>query len=134
MAFRLVPGQLIDAVADADQAIEVAGTGRHRYLVPALVLRANAVLECGDLAAAEQALRTAAELIDPARMLEVPWALEARGRLAMARNQPREALDCFLRAGAYLTDRLAVEHTVLAWRAGAAPAALALGEHDHAAN
>ncbi len=128
----LFKGELIEAIADAEQAIEVAGTGRHRYLVPALVLKANVLLERGDLAEADQVLRVADELIDPGRMLDVPWTLDAHGRLALARHQPREALDRFLRAGAYLTDRLAVEHTVLAWRVGAALAALALGEHAQA--
>ncbi|SDP29470.1 regulatory protein, luxR family [Nakamurella panacisegetis] len=121
-------GRIMDAEADADQAIEVAGNGRHRYLVSSLVLRANVSIERDDLAAAEQALRAAEKLTDSRSMLDLPWLLDSRARLELARHRPSAALEHFQQAGAHLMQELKVEHTVLPWRSGAAMAALAVGD------
>jgi DNA-binding CsgD family transcriptional regulator len=119
-------GHLIDAQADAEQAINVGETEWHPYLVPSLVLRANALIDRAELVEAESTLVRAAA-IGGNGMLEVPWTAHAKGRLALASHRPAVAIDLFLQAGTYLTDTLHAEHTVLPWRADAARAAMLLG-------
>lgn len=120
-------GRLDEAQADAEQAITACQNGSHQYLVPVFVLATNVLIERGRLDEAASMLRRADDL--PAvGMLEVPWRLEARGRLALADRRPAEALDLFEQAGAYMEEKLAAEHTVLPWRANAALAALQAGQ------
>ncbi|MGI8759904.1 MAG: ATP-binding protein [Jatrophihabitantaceae bacterium] len=124
-------GRLDEAQADAEQAIAACQNGSHRYLIPVLVLAANVLIERGRLDEAASML-TRADDLPAVGMPEVPWRLEARGRLALAGRRPAEALDLFERAGAYMEEKLAVEHTVLPWRANAALTALQAGQPGRA--
>lgn len=124
-------GDVLDAQADAEHVIRMGRAGWRRYLVAAHVLHANVLLELGAPDDAERTL-DAAEEHERAGMLEISWRLHARGRLALARRQPAVALILFEQAGAFLTQRLSVEHTILPWRHDAALAALALGDRAQA--
>lgn len=128
---RFRRGRLTDAQADAEQAIETRRAGWRRYLAAAYVLEANVLIERDQLDDAEAAL-TAAEDYGHGAMLEIPWVMHARGRLALARSRPQAALDLFTQAGEWLVERLAVHHTVLPWRCDAAHAALAVGDEARA--
>jgi DNA-binding CsgD family transcriptional regulator len=124
-------GHLADAQADAEQAIEAHRAGWRRYLVAALVLKANVLVERDELDAAEEALAIA-EVHERASMFEHAWYQHARGRLELARSRPREALGNLEQAGRWLSEQLLVEHTLLPWRADAAQAALAIGDRERA--
>lgn len=124
----LATGRLVDAQADAEQAIDAGNREWHPYLVPSLVLRANALIQRAQLGDAQDTL-TRAAAIGGKGMLEVPWTAHANGRLALAQHRPADALALFQQAGAYLTDTLRVEHTVLPWRTDAARAAILVGNH-----
>ncbi|MGI8760863.1 MAG: helix-turn-helix transcriptional regulator [Jatrophihabitantaceae bacterium] len=124
-------GQLVRAQADADQAIEAGHDEAHRYQVPALVLRANALVARADLAAAGASLALAQSLGGDA-ILDFASKAHAAGRLALARQRPAEALGNFLQAGSFLSEQLEAEHSTLPWRADAARAALLLGARDRA--
>jgi DNA-binding CsgD family transcriptional regulator len=120
-------GNLAEAQADAEQAIEAERSGARRYVIAPHVLRANALIDRDQLDAAALTL-SALDGQGREAMLETAWRLHARGRLEHARARPREALELLTQAGAWLTDRLSVHHTVLPWRSDAAHAALALGD------
>lgn len=124
-------GSLREAEADADQAIGAARAGWRRYLVGALVLKANILIEVGDLDAADRCLRQAGEH-DRGSMFDRSWREHALGRLTLAQGDPPTALRHFRQAGAWLSERLEAEHTVLPWRSDAALAALAARDPDQA--
>jgi DNA-binding CsgD family transcriptional regulator len=123
-------GRLVEAQADAEQAMRVADSAACRYAGVAGILRALALIERGEINLAEEGI--AAARTELTSMLAAPWRLHALGRVALARHQPAEALDLFVQAGAWLHDRLSVEHTVLPWRIDAADAALVLGDTERA--
>ncbi|HEY8301880.1 MAG TPA: AAA family ATPase [Jatrophihabitans sp.] len=124
-------GLLDEAQADAEQAVRACQGGAHRYLSASLVLRANVLIERGKLEEAAVSLASADDL-SAVGMLEVPWRLEARGRLALAEQRPVEALRLFEQAGAFMDERLQAEHSVLPWRSNGALAALQAGRPDRA--
>lgn len=128
---NLALGRLVEAQADAEQVIAAEHAEWHRYLVPALTLRAQSLLERGETSEAANTLQRAAGAIRGG-MLDVPWTQHGEGLLDLARHRPAEAIEHFERAGEYLSEKLAVENTVLPWRIGAALAALALGDRGRA--
>lgn len=126
-------GQLTEAQADVEQAIETSRLGWRRYLVGALVLKANVLLEIDDADGAADALAAAlAARREPESMFENAWYQHACGLLELARSRPEEALDHFEQAGQWLSERLLAGQTVLPWRADAALAALAVGDRVRA--
>lgn len=124
-------GRLLDAQADAEQAIQAGGSGWRRYVVGGLVLKANVLIERDQLQEAAETLN-AAEAHERSNMIDVAWLLHARGRLALAQSRPAQALVDLENAGRWLSERLGVTHTVLPWRADAALAALMVGDRGRA--
>jgi DNA-binding CsgD family transcriptional regulator len=121
-------GELIEAQADAEQAI---GAGDTNYGRIAGVLSGLILLERGDLDGAEAALST--PLCQESRWMPSQcFRLHAEGRLAFARGRTEAALERFLQAGDWLEKHLLAEHTVVPWRLDAARAALALGDRCQA--
>lgn len=124
-------GNLREAEADADQAIAAAAAGWRRYLGGALVLKANILIEAGKLGEADDSVRLAAEH-NRDSMFDQSWREHALGRLRLAQGDPVTALKHFRQAGAWLSEHLEAENTVLPWRSDAALAALAGGEPEQA--
>jgi len=88
-------------------------------------------VERGDLAAARDALALTG---NPEQgSMELPIALFARARLALAEGNPAEALRAAELAGELLGTGFDMDHPgFVPWRRTAALAAVALGEHDRA--
>jgi DNA-binding CsgD family transcriptional regulator len=120
-------GQLVGAQADVEQAMAAGGGGRSPYAPIAGTVGGVILLERGDPDAAEAALSAAAQR-EQQWMPAEAFRLHAQGRVALARQRPVDALQLFLDAGNWLTDKLGAEHTVVPWRLDAARAALALGD------
>jgi len=127
-------GQIADAVADAQAAVDAWGAagGWGKYLPAAQYWLAAALIDRGELDAAEAAL----ELSEPERWqtttLYLMWRT-AYGWLALARGEAQVALDEALAAGKQLTEvvRL-VNPAALPWRSLAALAAHRLGDDAQA--
>jgi DNA-binding CsgD family transcriptional regulator len=124
-------GRLAEAQADAEQTTNVTDSVPRRYGAVADVLRAVTLVERDQIDLAEKTIARAGPM-EQTWMLDAPWRLHARGRIAFARQRPSEALKLFLEAGTWLEERLSVQHTVLPWRIDAAHAALAIGERQTA--
>lgn len=124
-------GALRQAAGDTEQAIAACSESTHRYLIAAMVQRAHIELDRAQLGAAAEAL-DAADARRGVGMLEVPWRLHARGRLALAEHDPQRAAEYCEQAGAYLTERLDAPVTVLPWRVDGGLAALRAGNRDRA--
>lgn len=127
-------GEISDAVADAQAAVDAwsSGAGYGKYLPAAQHWLAVALIERGELDAAEAAL----ELDDPERWqattLYILWRT-ARSQLAQARGEWQEALDEALFAGEQLTEVVKFDNPgALPWRSHAALAALRLGQEERA--
>ncbi|MGH8961954.1 MAG: ATP-binding protein [Jatrophihabitantaceae bacterium] len=120
-------GSLVEAQADAQQAIDAGRSGWSRFQGAAYALNALVLIERDEPALAQATLDEAAEA-GSASGIERPWLQFSLGRLQLARHQPAEALASFTAAGEWLTSRLSVEHTALPWRDYAARAAVAVGE------
>lgn len=120
-------GSLVEAQADAEQAIAAGRSGWSRFLVAAHALHALVLVERDELDQA-QATLDAATPAGPGAGMEAPWLQFSLGRLQLARHQPADALASFTRAGDWLSANLSVEHTALPWRAYGARAAAALGD------
>jgi DNA-binding CsgD family transcriptional regulator len=129
--FRL--GRLDEAIADAESVLDAARYGWEPALPAAHAVLVNSLVERGQLDAAE----LAADIPGG----EERWAdsftwndyLDARGRLALARGEPEAALADFVACGDRLEAIGASHAAVVPWRAGAARAALALGDRRQAA-
>lgn len=124
-------GQLVEAQADAEQAISARSDSAHRYVISAMVLRVLVLIERGHLEDARLSLDEA-DALPSVGMLEVPWRLHARGRLALAARRSDQALELFEQAGQYVSGELGADVTVLPWRTDAAFAALQVGDRDRA--
>lgn len=120
-------GSLVEAQADAEQAIEAGRSGWLRFQVATHALHALILLERDELDQAQQTLDEV-KSTGSGTGIEVPWTEFSSGRLQLARHHPAAALDSFTRAGDWLAAHLAVEHTVLPWRSYAARAAVAVGD------
>jgi DNA-binding CsgD family transcriptional regulator len=124
-------GELTSALADLDQSRTASREGWNSGDAWSEGLRVHIHVERGDLAAA----RDAEALIKGATpgTMELPVALFARARLALADGRANEALRDAELAGAMLADRFGIDHPgFVPWQRTAALAALALGEHDRA--
>ncbi|HEY6493716.1 MAG TPA: LuxR C-terminal-related transcriptional regulator, partial [Trebonia sp.] len=124
-------GELTSALADLDQSRTASEEGWNSGDAWSEGLRVHIHVERGDLAAA----RDAEALIKGATpgTMELPVALFARARLALADGRASEALRDAELAGAMLADRFGIDHPgFVPWQRTAALAALALGDHDRA--
>ncbi len=126
-------GELAEAVAAAEEALQVCRSGWDVCRPWVTPLLAQAQLERGDLVAARAALRLGEE--SPPDRPEYALLLQARGQLALASGEPAAALADFEAAG--VKAESAAEPsliTMLPWRSAAAMAAAALGRRDYAAS
>jgi DNA-binding CsgD family transcriptional regulator/tetratricopeptide (TPR) repeat protein len=126
-------GMLVDAVADAEQAIAAERDGWRHFLTAARAQLAWALIERGELDTA--ALQLEQARVDPGLEQISAQALvfEARARIELLRGSPRAALDSALEAKRIFNDEARIPNpSILPWRARAALAAKALGDRDRA--
>ena len=123
-------GRLEESIADAQSALDTVRYGWEPELPAIYAALALCLIERGELEAAEAAL----EIPGGAKRWEATftWAdwLDARGRLRLARGDARGALDDCVACGERLKPLGASHETVVPWRTGAVPAALALGDSE----
>jgi DNA-binding NarL/FixJ family response regulator len=124
-------GELTSALADLDQARVATREGWTAGDSWSGGLRVQIHLERGDLAAAREALALTEN--PPPGSMDLPVALFARARLALAEGQPAAALRDAEAAGELLAAGFGIDHPgFVPWQRTAALAALALGEDDRA--
>ena len=121
-------GELTSALADLDQAQVESFTAGNAWSGG---LRVHIHVERGELIAAREALAMTAVAL-PGSM-DLPIALFARGRLALAEGRPDAALADAEEAGRLLATGFGIDHPgFVPWRRTAALAAHALGQADRA--
>jgi DNA-binding CsgD family transcriptional regulator len=125
-------GQLVDALANARRAQVVCRAEDWSLYGPWISANlAQILVEQGDLVSAEAVVNNDSEAVDP---IGDCLRMEARGRLAMAKNDPGRAYDLFTEAGQKFDAMGLISPGFMAWRSSAATAAGALGHRDHAAD
>jgi DNA-binding CsgD family transcriptional regulator len=127
-------GRVVEAAADCRQAID-AHPDPAWFLRPfACVQLAWAEIERGDWDAAEEAI----ERCDPdERWADAPvymLVLDARGRVALARGRPDDALELVLEAGRLASATQMPNPAVVPWRASAVEAYVRTGDRESAAS
>ncbi|MGH2993769.1 MAG: ATP-binding protein, partial [Solirubrobacterales bacterium] len=126
-------GQIPDALADCEIALELAERGWHLIRPAAGWARAECLIEAGDLPAAEEAVEQIEQLDPGLRGSCVEgWPLMGRSRLELERGNPEPALESALRCGAILIGLQADNPALAEWRSRAALAAAALGDGSRA--
>jgi DNA-binding CsgD family transcriptional regulator len=124
-------GELIDALADLDQALVSSREGWTAGDAWTGSLRAHIQIERGDLAAARDALAMTTDALPDSMDLAI--ARFARARLALAEGQPDLALADAETAGNLLGAGFGIDHPgFVPWRRTVALAAHALGQADRA--
>jgi ATP/maltotriose-dependent transcriptional regulator MalT len=125
-------GRIADAVADAHQALDAERYGWREYAVACRAQLAWAHVERGELDEADAALAPVES--DPAResLPAYSLALQARGRVSMARGDAASAFDQLLEAGRLLRASHIPNPAVAPWAAWASLAALQLGRVEEA--
>src|SRR3954452_8566991 len=125
-------GRLADAVADAHQALEAERYGWREYAVACRSQLAWAHVDRGELDAADAVLAPVES--DPAResLPAYSLALQARGRVSMARGDAASAFEQLLEAGRLLRASHIPNPAVAPWAAWASLAALQLGRVEEA--
>jgi DNA-binding CsgD family transcriptional regulator len=121
-------GQLAEAVSAAEQTLDVCSAGCDLCVPWVVPVLAEAQLDRGELDAARRAL----DLVDgfPEERPEHALALTARGRLALARNDPAAALRDLRAAGDLAGRNGMAQPTILPWRIWASAAATQLGNRQ----
>lgn len=123
-------GDLVDALADLDQAMVASREGWTAGDPWNAALQVHAQLERGDLAAARDALALTAAEPDS---MDQAIALSARARLALADGRPAEALADAREAGRVLSSGFGIDHPgFVPWRRVAVLAADAAGRPEQA--
>ena len=126
-------GQLADAIADAQSALDTVRYGWEPELPAMYAALALCMIERGELDAAEAAL----DLPGGEERWEASftWAdyLDARGQLRLARGDAQGALADFLACGERLKPLGASHAGVVPWRTGGVEAALVLDDGELAA-
>ena len=129
---RYYSGRIADAVADARQALEAERYGWREYAVACRAQLAWALVERNELDEAAAAL---AQVESYPRRMSVPayaLALQARGRIDIARGNDDAALTGLLEAGRLLRESQIPNPAIAPWRAWAALAAARLGRSEEA--
>jgi len=124
-------GVLDQAIAAAEDTLEVCRAGWDLCLPWVVSLLVHAHVDRGDLGTAAEALRLCQGNQEPG--IAGALLLEARGHLALACGQPAEALASLQAAGALTaTDQGTAPPTILPWRSAAALAAAHLDQREFA--
>jgi DNA-binding CsgD family transcriptional regulator len=124
-------GRLADAVADAETAIAARRHGWRRHLATASSQLCWTLIELDDLDGAARVLQLS-EIEEAVNTLAYALVHDARGRLAAARGEAREALGEFLNAGHIAESAPIANPSYLPWRSSAGLAASRLGERQRA--
>jgi len=126
-------GEVVEALADCEIALELAARGWELIRPAAGWARAECLIETGDMAAAEEAIEEI-ERLDPglSGSCVEGWPLMGRSRLELERGGAERALDAALRCGSIMIALHAENPAVAEWRSRAALAAARLGDHDRA--
>ena len=119
-------GRLDRAIAGFQEAIAMCEAGFIVWLDWSAGSLASALIERGELAEAEGALRINEAPRDDT--ISTAIVLRARGRLALARGDGQEALGHFLAIRDHLQPYGLVDSALTHWRTDAASAALAVGD------
>jgi DNA-binding CsgD family transcriptional regulator len=126
-------GELTSALADLDQGRIASRGGWNSGDAWSEGLRVHIQLERGDFAAARAALELTAKGDVAPGTMELPIALFARARLALAEGRPDDALRDAEESGRLLITGFGIDHPgFVPWQRTAALAALALGDQDRA--
>ena len=129
---RLLQGQLLDAIADVEQALRARRYGWQTYVGAASAVLALGLAERGELESAEDVL-TVVEGGAFAESVEQALLLEARGRLRWLQGRAGDALEDYLAAGRLFEEVFAFRTPVVFnWRSGAALAWARLGDPTRA--
>src|SRR4051794_35276485 len=125
-------GRIADAVADAHQALGAESYGWREYAVACRAQLAWAHIERNELNEAEAALAPIER--DPAResLPAYALALQARGRISIARLEPEKALGELLEAGRLMSASQIPNPAVAPWASWAALAAFRSGRAEDA--
>ncbi len=129
---RYYRGELADAVADAQQAIAASREGWSQFLTAARAQLSWALIDQGQLAAAQETLDRATGDPGWAQSSMQALVLEARARLHLARGEMADSLATALEAGQMALEGVCPNPAVLPWRSRAAVAAARLGDLDRA--
>ena len=125
-------GRLTEAEANANAALAEQSRMHDSYTQVALTVVVCCHIERGQLAQAQESLRTL-ERLDAGEPILQALLFEVRGRLRLAEHRPKEALTEAMQAGRVLeaisTD---VSPGAIPWRSTAALAHIALGETEQA--
>jgi DNA-binding CsgD family transcriptional regulator len=126
-------GQVLEALADCEIALELAARGWELIRPAAGWARAECLIETGAIAAAEEAIEEI-EQLDPglSGSCVEGWPLMGRSRLELERGNPEPALEAALRCGSIMLALHAENPAVADWRSRAALAAARLGDHGRA--
>jgi DNA-binding CsgD family transcriptional regulator len=127
---RFRQGRLEEAIADAQESLDIAAAGWAFWISRAAGLVVRGQIARGDLAAA----RTAQDLADAAdqHALFAAFGQTARGELLLAEGDPAAGLAALEGGGRRFAERGFSNAGVLPWRPQAVVAAMALDDHDRA--
>lgn len=123
----LMRGRVMDAAADARNALGVECDGWRLGLGGARVVLAHSLVESGDLAGAERHLEAAEAVTGEAHPFRISL-LSARGRVQLLNGDADRALEDFLACGE-LGERAGARNPAIApWRSGAGLACAVIGD------
>jgi DNA-binding NarL/FixJ family response regulator len=126
-------GMLDEAIADAERAIAAERDGWRHFLTAARAQLAWALIEKGELAAAEAQLDQAERDVGLEQNSAQSLVHEARARIQLIRGDPAGALRSALTGGqVFSIDARISNPSILPWRSRAALAAAATGDRDRA--
>ena len=123
----LTRGRIMDAAADARNAVAVEREGGRLGLGGSQLTLTHCLLESGDLPGAERQLEDAEAAIGEASPFRGSL-LAARGRVQLLRDDAESALASFLECGAVGERTQVLNPAVAPWRSGAALAQAKLGD------
>jgi DNA-binding CsgD family transcriptional regulator len=127
---RWAQGRLVEALADAEQALDAQRYGWRHLLPCACGAVAGLLVDRGELAAAAAVAGRLDASVDAGSAMLAPWH-EVLGRLALAERREADALAHF-EAWRDVVTEIANPACGAAWRSASVPALVGLGRSDEA--